>query len=128
MLEYETANPDQDRAKDEGEHFNPDLYTAHSRVSFVAEDYAAMEGRTHGHPKEYGAERRPFSDSPAPPHPNAQFAGLPNGGMHAGEMVKPIRSMGGDSDRTLASNSISAQTSCLLHRHRFPLKRCISQG
>ena len=111
MLEYETANPGQDRAKEEGQHFNPDHDTSNPRVSFAPEDYAAMEeGRTHGIPKEYGTERRPFSESPAPPHPNDQFAGLADGGMHAEELVKPMRSIGGDSDRTLASNSVPAQT------------------
>ena len=111
MLEYETANPGQDRAKEEGQHFNPDHDTSNPRVSFAPEDYATMEeGRTYGIPKEYGTERRPFSESPAPPHPNDQFAGLTDGGMHADELVKPIHSIGGDSDRTLASNSVSAQT------------------
>ncbi|KUJ14382.1 aquaporin [Mollisia scopiformis] len=114
MLEYETANPGQDRSKEEkGEHFNPD---AHARVSFAAEDYAeqGMAGpnpngnlRRIGTPKEYGAERRPFSDSPAPPHPNDQFAGLADGGMHANEVIKPMDTRGSGSEQTLGGNSVS---------------------
>jgi aquaporin related protein len=61
------------------------------------------EERMHGMPREYSAGRRPYSESPAPPHPNDQFTGLADGGMHGDEIVKPTHSVGGDSDRTLAS-------------------------
>ena len=54
-------------------------------------------------PKEYGTERRPFSDSPAPPHPNDQFTGLAEGGMHADKEVKPSES-GSGSERTLGAH------------------------
>ncbi|KAN0106249.1 aquaporin [Hyaloscypha variabilis] len=103
MLEYETANPNQDASNPEGEHFNPDNHPGNPRVSFAPEDYAAAEERrSHGTPREYGTERRPYSESPAPPHPNDQFTGLAEGGMHGDEFVKPAQSLGGDSDRTLA--------------------------
>lgn len=108
MLEYETANPGQDGSPT-GEHFNPDLDRSDPRVSFAPNEYALEEGRMSsttaansspnnssnlvpsqiGHPKEYGAERRPYSDSPAPPHKNDQFTGLEDGGMHANEYVRP---------------------------------------
>jgi aquaporin rerated protein, other eukaryote len=115
MLEYETANPGQDRGE-EGEHFNPDLAAHDPRVSFAPSDYAMEEGLSHdprnpqagdgvrqppsgvavkkngpsniGEPIEYGEAHRPYSASPAPPHPNDQFAGLAEGGMHATEYVK----------------------------------------
>lgn len=117
MLEYETANPGQDRAQTEGEHFNPDEHTGKARVSFAPEDYAMEEGRANGSglgvgpdnvgaPNEYGTQQRPYSKSPAPPHANDQFAGLNEGGMHANEQQTadyPPRSMGGDSDRTVVS-------------------------
>jgi aquaporin rerated protein, other eukaryote len=105
MLEYETANPNQDASGLKGDHFNPDEHASNPRVSFAPDDYAAadMEEERVGTPKEYGVERRPYSESPAPPHPNDQFAGLADGGMHADEIVKPSQSVGGDSDRTLAS-------------------------
>lgn len=97
MLEYETANPGQDKSKPENEHFNPDLDHSNPRVSFAPEEYAMEEGRvtsngdSHGNfgtPREYGVGRRPFSSSPAPPHPNDQFAGLVDGGMHANELIE----------------------------------------
>lgn len=104
MLEYETANPGQDSSKPKGEHFDPDLDTSHPRVSFAPEDYAAAEeGRSHGAPVEYGTEPRPLSSSPAPTHPNDQYRGLADGGMHAEEVVKPVHTGGSSSDRTLAS-------------------------
>lgn len=111
MLEYETANPNQDSSKPEGEHFNPDLDTTAARVSFAPNEYvAAEEGRhapTHGSPTEYGTDRRPFSSSPAPPHPNDQFAGLADGGMNTTELVKAsrVQSPGTPSERTLMENS-----------------------
>lgn len=90
MLEYETANPGQDRSAPEGEHFNPDLHIeSTARVSFAPDDYAMEEGKAfrnspatngsasnYGVPNEFGAAPRPFSDSPAPPHPNDQYADL----------------------------------------------------
>jgi len=95
MLEYETANPGQDSTRPEGEHFNPDLDQSHPHVAFAPEEYAMEEGRSEpaygNHQEEYGMARRPFSDSPAPPHKNDQFAGLAEGGMHAGELVKPAQ-------------------------------------
>ncbi|KAI9050442.1 hypothetical protein LZ554_005606 [Drepanopeziza brunnea f. sp. 'monogermtubi'] len=112
MLEYETANPGQDSAAPEGEHFNPDLERGSTaRVSFAPGDYAiatkpaaAADGR-HGSPKEYGTASRPFSDSPAPPHPNDQYRGLADDGMHAHEVVKPLHASA--SDMTLASTLAS---------------------
>jgi aquaporin related protein len=119
MLEYETANPGQDRSREKGEHFNPDLDTSHPRVSFAPEDYAEQglagshttngtngDLRRIGTPKEYGTDRRPFSDSPAPPHPNDQFAGLTAGGMHGDEYIKPT-TRGSGSDQTLGGNSVN---------------------
>ncbi|EHK97447.1 putative Aquaporin-1 [Glarea lozoyensis 74030] len=117
MLEYETANPGQDQAQKEGEHFNPDEHTEKARVSFAPEDYAMEEGRAGGHqgnagqenlgvPNEYGTQNRPYSNSPAPPHANDQFAGLNDGGMHGNDNQRPYNphnSMGGDSDRTVVS-------------------------
>ena len=118
MLEYETANPGQDSTKSEGEHFNPDLDHSHPRVVFAPEEYAMEEGRsepTYGNPREYGTGRRPFSDSPAPPHKNDQFAGLAEGGMHADELVKPVqttRSSGStSSDQTLFPGTDQAKVS-----------------
>jgi aquaporin related protein len=96
MLEYETANPGQDRAKPEGEHFNPDEHNDKAAVSFAPDEYAMEEGRRMrsnggaadlngaGDPVEYGRRQRPFSSSPAPPHINDQYAGL-DGGMHSHE-------------------------------------------
>ncbi len=105
MLEYETANPGQDSSKPEGEHFNPDLDTTHPRVSFAPEDYeAAEEGRSLGFPVEYGTQSRPFSDSPAPTHPNDQYRGLADGGTHINEVVSPAQTRGSSSGRTLAPN------------------------
>ena len=112
MLEYETANPGQDNARKEGEHFNPDEHTGKARVSFSPEEYAMEEGRAGGTrvrsnsnnigiPNEYGMQERPYSKSPAPPNANDQFAGLSEGGMHGTE--KQHSSMGGDSDRTVVS-------------------------
>jgi len=103
MLEYESANPNQDASKPEGEHFNPHNDNSHSPFSFAPEDYTRQN--QNGLPREYGAERRPFSQSRAPPYPNDQFAGLADGGMNSDEMVKPVQSMGGDSDRTLVPNA-----------------------
>lgn len=37
--------------------------------------------------KEYGSERRPFSDSPTPPRSNDQFTGLADGSIHADELL-----------------------------------------
>lgn len=100
MLEYETANPDQDASKPEGEYFDPDAVTVvdsspTTRVNFApSESFAMRQGNGNGGigtPSEYGTERRPYSDSPAPPHPNDQFAGLAEGGMHAAEPVKELR-------------------------------------
>ncbi|CZR63944.1 related to aquaporin [Phialocephala subalpina] len=117
-LEYETANPGQDRSKPEGEHFDPDLDSSNPRVSFAPEDYAErglhgpdMNGtsgnlRRIGTPKEYGSGRRPFSDSPASPHPNDQFSGLADGGMHANEDIKRTVTSGSGSDQTLGRNSV----------------------
>jgi hypothetical protein len=48
--------------------------------------------------REYEAERRPYSESPAPPHPNDQNTGLAKGDMHANELIKPTHSAGRDSD------------------------------
>jgi aquaporin related protein len=104
MLEYETANPGQDAAQAAGEHFDPDLETANQRVSFATEDYAHHNGVNGniGEPKEYGTDRRPFSNSPAPPHKNDQFAGLQAGGMHADELLRG----GSESDQaTLATRT-----------------------
>jgi aquaporin related protein len=117
MLEYETANPGQDQAQKEGEHFNPDEHTEKAHVAFAPEDYAMEEGRAGGHqsnagqdnigaPNEYGTHSRPYSSSPAPPHANDQFASLSEGGMHGHELQRnynPHNSMGGDSDRTVVS-------------------------
>lgn len=102
MLEYETANPNQDASKSEGEHFDPDAVTAvdsnrTTRVSFAPSDTFVVQNgssnRNIGTPREYGTERRPYSDSPAPPHPNDQFAGLTDGGMHATEPIKAVKEM-----------------------------------
>jgi len=115
MLEYETANPGQDSSREEGEHFNPDLDQSNPRVAFAPEQYVMSghnvtgsgtgsgEGRI-GSPKEYGTDRRPFSDSPAPPHPNDQFGGLAEGGMHADEYVK------GEREREFLGSSSSENT------------------
>lgn len=94
MLEYETANPGQDRNKPEGEHFNPNApeHDVHLRVNFKDDEHAMEEGTlasgvgSVGTPKEYGGAPRPHSDSPAPPHPNDQFTGLEAGGMHNREL------------------------------------------
>lgn len=124
MLEYETANPGQDRAHAKGEHFNPDLDTSHPRVSFAPDDYAMEEGNSKvmangriGTPQEYGSKHRPFSDSPAPPHPNDQFTGLHEGGMHASELVKPVHDST-DSDHTL--HGINSNASTLHNGNRIP--------
>jgi aquaporin related protein len=110
MLEYETANPGQDSSKISDEHFNPDLDHSHPHVAFAPDDYD-MSGRTItgnsdgiGTPREYRAERRPYSESPAPPHPNDQFTGLADGGMHGDEMVRPMESESSASERTLGGN------------------------
>ncbi|ESZ94199.1 hypothetical protein SBOR_5425 [Sclerotinia borealis F-4128] len=98
MLEYETANPGQDATRI-GESFDPEAHAMTNKVDFADEGMVGREldesgaGRVHGsagygHAKEYGTQRRPFSDSPAPPHPNDQFVGLNSGGMHADEHVK----------------------------------------
>ncbi|KAH8667496.1 aquaporin-like protein [Tricladium varicosporioides] len=102
MLEYETANPGQDRSKPEGEYFNPNLNPSHPRVSFALEDYAMEEGRSDKlrTPKEYGTSRRSLGDSPTPPHPNDRFAGLSNG-MHYDEVVRPANSFSNGRDLTL---------------------------
>lgn len=126
MLEYETANPGQDRAHAKGEHFNPDLDTSHPRVAFVPDDYAMEEGTSKvitngriGTPQEYGSKHRPFSDSPAPPHPNDQFIGLHEGGMHPSELVKPAHnSMGADSEHTL--HGINSNASTLHNGNKIP--------
>jgi aquaporin related protein len=120
MLEYETANPNQDASKPEGDHFDPDAHSpSNPRVSFATEDYdnSNMDGeRMHEMPREYGAGRRSYNESPAPPHPNDQFTGLSKGGMHGGELVKPTHSIGSNSDRTLASmvGSPSSQGATML--------------
>ncbi|EKD21548.1 MIP family channel protein [Drepanopeziza brunnea f. sp. 'multigermtubi' MB_m1] len=115
MLEYETANPGQDSAVPEGERFNPDLERGSTaRVSFAPGDYAiatkpaaaaaaaaAADGR-HGAPKEYGTASRPFSDSPAPPHPNDQYCGLADDSTHGHEVFKPLHASA--SDMTLTSS------------------------
>jgi len=102
MLEYETVNPNQDASNPEGDHFNPDQHTNNPLVSFAPETYADEE-RMHGTPQEYGLGRRPYSESPAPPHPNDQFAGLAESGMHGEDAMMPSQSVAGNSDRTLAS-------------------------
>jgi aquaporin related protein len=91
MLEYETANPGQDRAKPEGEHFDPDAHAeSHNHARFADNSYAMEEGTAGftGNPKEYGTAQRPYSESPAPPHPNDMFSGLAEGGLHADEYTK----------------------------------------
>ncbi len=113
MLEYETANPGQDSSKEEGEHFNPDLDQSQPRVSIALDDYAHATDGTHGTPREYGSARRPFSESPAPPHPSDQFVGLASGGMHADEYVKPTAKnarSGSESDHTLAATATPPAT------------------
>ena len=57
----------------------------------------------HGTPQEYGLGRRPYSESPAPPHPDDQFAGLAGSGIHGEEAMMPPQSIAGNSDRTSAS-------------------------
>lgn len=121
MLEYETANPGQDSSKPEGEHFNPDLDTSAPKVSFAPGDYvAAEEGRSHGVPLEYGVQSRPFSESPAPTHPNDQYRGLAAGGMQGSEVnaIVPIHTRGSSSDRTLVNPST----------HQVPKKSVIKNG
>ncbi|KAF7918465.1 uncharacterized protein EAE98_009708 [Botrytis deweyae] len=98
MLEYETANPGQDAGR-VGEVFDPEAQAIKNRVSFASEGMVGREldesgaSQVHGNgnhfkaPQEYGTKRRPFSDSPAPPNPNDQFAGLSEGGMHADEFA-----------------------------------------
>jgi aquaporin related protein len=108
MLGYETATPNQDVSRPEGDNFNPDDHANNPNISFAPKDTTDADaikekGRLHGTPREYGAGRRPYSESPAPPHPNDQFAGLAERGMHADEIIKPPHSLGGGSDRTLAS-------------------------
>lgn len=88
MLEYETANPGQDRAKPKGEHFDPDIDEEIPQHAHFADNEYAMEEGCAGSPKEYGGEQRPWSESPAPPHPNDMFTGLVEGGMHGDEYVK----------------------------------------
>ncbi|KAI9740082.1 MAG: hypothetical protein M1818_004833 [Claussenomyces sp. TS43310] len=128
MLEYETVNPGQDATVQEGDHFNPDLDSSKPNVSFAPDEYgrtmeegqvltndsgpnnaslsahnannAAPSGKI-GNPLEYGSNRRPYSDSPAPPHKNDQFAGVEDGGMHARDYTKPHGSGSADSDGTL---------------------------
>jgi aquaporin related protein len=124
MLEYETANPGQDAAKP-GEHFNPDLEgidLSHAPVSFPPGDYAMEEGRvgTRGTPREYGTERRPFTDRPAPPHPNDTVAGLADGGMHVDELAKPtrMRQSGTSLDWTLTDSE----------QHQLTIKSAIKPG
>ncbi|KAA8575945.1 hypothetical protein EYC84_006110 [Monilinia fructicola] len=119
MLEYETANPGQDATR-VGESFDPEAQAIRNRVSFADEGMVGREldesgaSRVHesgnyGHGKEYGTHRRPFSDSPAPPHPNDQFAGLNQGGLHADDLVKGGEGQGTvrdkrDSEGTLVDN------------------------
>ncbi|CAG8951861.1 hypothetical protein HYFRA_00005665 [Hymenoscyphus fraxineus] len=86
-LEYETANPGQD---------HDHLDSLRSRVTFTSVDYSMEEGTAKemangriGTPKEYGSGHRPYSNSPAPPHPNDQFTGLRDGGMHATDVDTP---------------------------------------
>lgn len=109
MLEYETANPGQDRAKPQAEAFNPDLDQSQPGVSFAPEEYAMEESLPDnnriGLPREYGTARRPYSDSPAPPNPNDQFAGLNDGGIHAAELAKTRETPSMGSERTLGPNS-----------------------
>jgi aquaporin related protein len=127
MLEYETANPGQDSAR-VGEEFDPESHVRMQKrdtgVSFddnsmgvIGKDLNGVgrhhenhingnQGANYGTPKEYGTERRPFSDSPAPPHPNDQFTGLAAGGMHADEHAEtPISPVSGD---TLVENGGSS--------------------
>jgi len=61
------------------------------------------EERMYGMLREYGVGRRPYSESTAPPHPNDQFTGLADRGMHGDEIFKPTHGVGGDSDRALES-------------------------
>jgi len=117
MLEYETANPNQDASKPEGDHFNPyDNTTSNPRVSFAPEDYADPtldEESMHVMARESGARRRPYSESPAPPHANDQFTGPVVGGMHGEEIAKPTHSVGGDSDRTLPVGNPNPQAAAV---------------
>ncbi|PQE19269.1 hypothetical protein CJF32_00010953 [Rutstroemia sp. NJR-2017a WRK4] len=120
MLEYETAT-----LARVGEEFDPESHLGmpKRRDTGVSYDDSSMGaigkelngvGRHHenhtngehaanyGTPKEYGTARRPFSDSPAPPHLNDQFRGLAPGGMHADENVEsPISPV---SEHTLVEN------------------------
>ncbi|KAG0650492.1 Aquaporin-1, partial [Hyphodiscus hymeniophilus] len=113
MLEYETANPGQDAAKEKGEHFDPDLDQEHPHVAFAPEEYATP-GRTvtdqstqdsraglqngnssregTGFLTEYGPDGRPFSRRPASTQLNDQFAGSAERGMAAERTVRPIES------------------------------------
>ncbi|KAI9645271.1 Aquaporin-1 [Ciborinia camelliae] len=112
ILEYETANPGQDAAETQA---------MTNRVSFAEEGMVGQEldasgaSRVHGTgnygpAKEYGTARRPFSDSPAPPHPNDQFAGLNNGA--ADDRFGNANGEGGsarnkrDSEGTLVENGV----------------------
>ena len=63
---------------------------------------------------------RPFSDSPAPPHPNDQFAGLADGGMHADEIVKPT-------ETTSSEGSENVLTGTMKHGNVTP-KSAIKPG
>ncbi|KAH8776959.1 aquaporin-like protein [Hyaloscypha finlandica] len=108
MLEYETANPNQDVSRAEGDDFNPDDHASNTHISFAPEDSTDADvnmekGILYGTLREYGTGRRPYSESPELPHPNDQFAGLAEGGMHADQIVKPAYSLGSGSERTLAS-------------------------
>ncbi|KAB8290420.1 hypothetical protein EYC80_010852 [Monilinia laxa] len=119
MLEYETANPGQDATR-VGESLDPEAQAIRNRVSFADEGMVGRDldesgaSRVHGsghygHGKEYGTHRRPFSDSPAPPHPNDQFAGLNQGGLNADDLAKGGEGQGiirdkRDSEGTLVEN------------------------
>ncbi|APA07378.1 hypothetical protein SS1G_13045 [Sclerotinia sclerotiorum 1980 UF-70] len=121
VLEYETANPGQDAGR-VGESYEPQAHTT-NKVSFAEEGMVGREldesGASHVHgtdknlgtPKEYGTHRRPFSGSPAPSHPNDQFAGLNGGGMNGDEFaaggnagVGGVKRDKRDSEGTLVDN------------------------
>lgn len=124
LLEYETANPGQDGdglAESVGHTPDPRLNTntySSANEGLIGRELDASGasqihgGKNYGLPKEYGTQGRPFSDSPAPPHPNDQFAGLSkDGGLHdhneelvkdgvGGEQMRSKR----DSEGTLVDN------------------------
>ncbi|QSZ36472.1 hypothetical protein DSL72_006351 [Monilinia vaccinii-corymbosi] len=108
MLEYESANPGQDAAGSSThgvEFLSPEAQAIRNHANSLDDGMIARGLEESGAGRVNGTHRRPFSDSPAPGHPNDQFAGLNSGGIQVDDFA-----MGAEGQGTARNEKDSAGT------------------